>query len=216
MSIHTITIRDKECWLLPEKALFFPESSMLVISDLHIGKLGYFRKKGIPLPQSGLLATLQNLERLLKETSPESLLFLGDLFHTRDDSLWQHFTEIVQQFAVEGNCLLVKGNHDVFPAEKYEHAGIRVTDAWIWNELLFTHEPAENNDGRLINVAGHVHPAVLVKGRGKQRLRLPCFYVGQQGILLPSFGHFTGSKTIIPGKNDQIFVIADGKVIAME
>ncbi len=37
--------------LLPQKALFLPEESILVLGDLHLGKAMHFRKAGIIIPR---------------------------------------------------------------------------------------------------------------------------------------------------------------------
>jgi hypothetical protein len=50
--IPTFDISGVSVRLLHEKAMFIPEVNTLVVSDLHIGKTAYFRKKGIALPFS--------------------------------------------------------------------------------------------------------------------------------------------------------------------
>ncbi|HNU41619.1 MAG TPA: phosphoesterase, partial [Cyclobacteriaceae bacterium] len=64
------------------------------------------------------------------------------------------------------------------------------------------------------NLSGHIHPAVRLKGTGRQSVMLPCFYFGKQQGILPAFGSFTGMARIVPKKEDRIFVIAENKVIA--
>jgi DNA ligase-associated metallophosphoesterase len=203
------------CRLLPEKALFFPEKNLLVISDLHIGKIGYFRKNGIPIPSSGILTTIDELQKIVKTYSPGTLLFLGDLFHTSDDGLWDYFANIISEIIPLSKVILVSGNHDVFPVEKYKEIGMDVCDRLIWNGILFTHEPDENEDTHYYNIAGHIHPAVRISSKGRQNLRLPCFCIGKSRSILPAFGHFTGTKTILPLKEDDIFVIGEGIVYAI-
>lgn len=39
-----INIKDQNLLLLPEKALFWEEEKGLIISDVHLGKAGHFRK----------------------------------------------------------------------------------------------------------------------------------------------------------------------------
>ncbi|MBK8623953.1 MAG: metallophosphoesterase [Saprospiraceae bacterium] len=67
--------------------MFIPEVNTLVISDLHIGKTAYFRKKGIALPFSEKDKTIKNLNLLIEKLKPETLIFLGDLFHSFDESI---------------------------------------------------------------------------------------------------------------------------------
>ena len=208
-------ISNIQCQLLPEKALFFPENRMLVISDLHIGKIGFFRKNGIPLPATSVLTTIEKLQKVVEAYSPDTVVFLGDLFHTFDDSLWSFFSEVISKILHRTGIILVSGNHDVFPNEKYEVIGIKVCDVFIWNNLCFSHEPQEDEGALFYNIAGHIHPAVRISSRGKQNLRLPCFCIGKSRSLLPSFGHFTGSHTITPHKDDNIFVIGEGAIFSV-
>ena len=43
-------------------------------------------------------------------------------------------------------------------------------------------------------------------------LRLPCFVVGEQGLILPSFGSFTGGHAVKPGPGDHIYVTSGDAV----
>lgn len=62
------------------------------------------------------------------------------------------------------------------------------------------------------NLAGHVHPAVMLQGK-RDRMRLPCYYFGENAGLLPAFGAFTGMYTIQPVKGDNVFVLTGSKVM---
>lgn len=210
----TIEMGAKTGYLLPERALYFAENGLLIISDLHIGKLEYFRTKGIPLPSGALEATLDRMLELLQNVRPVKLVFLGDLFHNKEDRQWNRFTSILQELKIF-NVLLVEGNHDILDSGQYVQAGIPVCAAWIWEDILFTHEPMTSWEGASYNISGHIHPAAVVRGKGKQSLRLPCFFREGRRLIMPAFGHFTGSKTMEDGPGKQIFVIAGKKVICI-
>ncbi|MDX1667527.1 MAG: hypothetical protein R3350_09870, partial [Saprospiraceae bacterium] len=79
--------------------------------------------------------------------------------------------------------------------------------------FLFSHHPQEGVETGWYNLAGHVHPSVFLRGAGRQRLKLPCFYFGEDKGILPAFGYFTGSAVLHPGKKDRIYVIANDSVI---
>ena len=40
-------------WLLPARALWWPERHLLMASDLHLAKAEHFRSPGIQIPDSG-------------------------------------------------------------------------------------------------------------------------------------------------------------------
>jgi metallophosphoesterase superfamily enzyme len=98
-------------------------------------------------------------------------------------------------------------------SHQYERKHVKVHQELRMGPFLFTHHPVEEADPTHYNLAGHIHPGVNLRGGGRQSVTLPCFYFGEKRGLLPAFGMFTGIARIIPEKGDQIFVVADEKVI---
>jgi metallophosphoesterase superfamily enzyme len=89
---------------------------------------------------------------------------------------------------------------------------ITVHESLTIRDIHFIHEPCDEANGFRYTFSGHLHPAYVMQGTGKQRLRLPCFYFGQHCGILPAFGHFTGHASIDTSETDIVFVIA-GKTI---
>lgn len=57
---------------------------------------------------------------------------------------------------IPGEKILVRGNNDLFDDKWYLTHGFKyVTPKFIWNDILFTHRP-EDNDNKL-NIHGHLH-----------------------------------------------------------
>lgn len=211
----TFDISGVSVRLLHEKAMFIPEVNTLVVSDLHIGKTAYFRKKGIALPFSEKDKTIKNLKLLIEKLIPETLIFLGDLFHSFDESIIPQLEDCLSYFP-EIQTILVKGNHDVFPVRVYQNLKLTITETWNYKNLMFTHEPMEVIEEGKYNIAGHIHPAVRVTGKGRQSMRLPCFYFGKSLALMPAFGYFTGAKTIAPSEGEHIFLLGDDMIFPMK
>ena len=65
-------------------------------------------------------------------------------------------------------------------------------------------------------IAGHIYPRVYLSGKGKQSLTLPCFYFGELQGIMPAFGSFTELANRRPQKSDQMFLIAEGKVLKID
>lgn len=91
---------------------------------------------------------------------------------------------------------LVIGNHDILNKQNY-HAGIiNVFKKLSLDPFLLTHnvdlfkDPATSDN---YIICGHIHPAVKLKGNGRQSMKLPCFYFGKDYGILPAFGGFTGT-----------------------
>ena len=208
-----ITIRNQELVLLPQKALFWQDKKYLILSDLHLGKTGHFRKSGIAAPGKANLKNLDRLSNLVDNIQPQKILFLGDLFHSSANREWFQFEEWRKAFS-KLDILLVSGNHDQLHKSFYQSAAIEVTENFEAGNFLFVHDGTDLQqipDKTIIS--GHIHPGVKLKGKGKQRLRLPCFSISDQQIILPAFGEFTGLHIIEPGKNQKIFPIVENIVI---
>ncbi|GEM_PF-2178717 len=77
--------------------------------------------------------------------------------------------------------------------------------------FVLCHEPIKPKHGYAL--AGHLHPAVRMVGAGRQTLKLPCFWFGAKVGVLPSFGGFTDSGVVTPARGDQVYVIADDRVM---
>src|SRR5690554_1308699 len=93
-----ITVRDTSIQLLSERAIYLPNHQMLVLADLHLGKLVHFRRKGLFVPKSEVNEDLILLESLIKEHQPKEVVFLGDLFHSETNSDYQDFAKSISRF----------------------------------------------------------------------------------------------------------------------
>jgi uncharacterized protein len=209
---HSFLFREEELRLLPGKALWWPKENMLVVSDVHLGKASHFRKNGISLPEQTNTDNLYRLADLLVDLKPKTLLLLGDLFHSEINSEWAVFEDFLLNFP-KLEVILVKGNHDILPIEDFEKAGIEVVDALDRGPFRFVHEPVEEEEEGVYYIAGHIHPAVVLRGNARQRLRLACFWWGKFQAIMPAFGYFTGSHRVKPKKGDIVQVIAENKVL---
>lgn len=197
------------------KFIFYPGKFILdmlnesiILSDLHLGKAMHFRKNGIALPQDLGHDNLKRLNQILSEHKPKELLILGDLFHSKMNTEWEDFKALRYHFS-KTKFILVEGNHDSFALKEYQKANIEVYSEIERNGMLYTHEPRETE---LVNCYGHIHPAIRLKGSALQSLRLPCFYLDADQIILPAFGVFTGMHAMKAKKNAKIFAIAEKKI----
>ncbi len=201
--------------LLPEKAMFLPEHGILVIADLHLGKAMHFRKAGLLVPPGSAHKDYQVLHALMQQYRPREVWFLGDLFHSTYNSEWQQLEAFIRAYA-DVRFTLIQGNHDILQTVHYEHLHIQVLpDVVVLEDLVFSHEPLANPAAGKINIAGHIHPGCLLRGLGRQSLRLPCFYFRDNLFLLPAFGALTGLHMMAQGSTATIFPIASGHVLLL-
>src|ERR1700689_64610 len=118
-------IREQQLWLTADRCLFWEEERSLIVSDLHFGKTGHFRKSGIGVPQSVYREDLQRLLVQVQYFQPRQLLVVGDLFHSRENKELDLFLRWRNDFSDLDICL-IKGNHDILEDAWYKAAGIEV------------------------------------------------------------------------------------------
>lgn len=184
----------------------------MLLADLHLGKVTHFRRRGLPVPAAASDGNWDKLLSLLLEFAPERVIFLGDLFHSAYNAEWDAFQSLISRFPGV-RFELIPGNHDILPPDKYTGLIVQPQELEA-GPFLLSHYPVLD-PGPLYNLAGHVHPGVRLRGQGRQYLKLPCFYFGEKGGVLPAFGLFTGLGDIRPKAGDQVFVIAEGQVLAV-
>ena len=210
------TCRDQRLMMMPERALFWRERKMLVVADPHFGKAQLFREQGIPVPRGTTEDDLARLSRMMEDLRPRRLLFLGDLTHgpLEDTAAYdRHITPWRQRYR-DVEIVLISGNHDrqsrIPPAAfRVDRIATQMGDG----PFRFSHRPLGPNN--YYGLAGHLHPAVTMTGRGGLKATLPCFCFGPQGALLPAFGGFTGNHVIRPRPDDRVFVVADNAVLEL-
>ncbi len=211
--MHEFLLQKQNFILHPFKGIYWKEEKTLLIADLHLGKASHFRKAGIPVPQDVKQSNFDKFMALLLDLKPEKVLILGDLFHSDLNNCWEDFIYLCKQFKHIIFDLVI-GNHDILDLETYAEANLNLyEEGRVIGPFIFTHHPLEKVPKGLFNLCGHIHPSVRLNGKGRQSLRLPCFYFGEQQGILPAFGEFTGTFTISAKKEDFVFVIADEKVI---
>jgi DNA ligase-associated metallophosphoesterase len=195
--------------LLPERALWWPAQRTLFVADLHLGKAAAYRALGQPVPSGTTQANLGRLAALLLQHQPQTLVFLGDFLHSaeaRTASVIDELTTWRAAFAAT-RCVLVRGNHDRRAGDPPPALGIEVVEEpWRMGPFAACHHPQKQ--AQQLVLAGHVHPTVVLRGRAREHLRLPCFALDAHQLLLPAFGEFTGGWTLAATPGVELFAVA--------
>ncbi len=206
---QSLQIQDQQFILHPTGALFWEDHGMLLISDVHLGKVTHFRKYGAAVPQKLIYKNFELLDSVMTYFRPSRLCFLGDLFHSYINNEWQFFEAWTANYSTW--IWLVTGNHDIIPHERYESIGMNIQDELCVGNFLLTHQPLRRQG--FFNITGHIHPAVRLKGKGRQSLKLPCFHKSSDHLILPAFGKFTGTHVLPVAENDEIFACTQTEVL---
>ena len=208
-----IAIKDEELILAKERALFFPQQKLLVISDLHLGKSAHFRKAGVQVPSTLAQNDLKRLSTIIDRYEPERLLINGDMFHHELNTDIDEFEKWKENYP-SLNFILVKGNHDRLANKNYQDLGIQIHEpSYCTDKFCFIHDSTHCKEEVLYPISGHIHPGITIVGKAKQRLSFPCFYFSKEYALLPAFSAFTGLFNLKSKKGDDVYAVTPTKVI---
>ena len=170
-----------------DRAAYFPEDDALVVADLHLGRA---HASNVDFPLNERADTLDRLDSLLTQFSPDTVVFAGDVLHRFDvvpvpvrDSL-DAVTARVED--ADADLVLIRGNHD---GQLDRVVDREVRDAVVLDSgTVVCHgheEPADSGDRYVV---GHDHPVVEIEGR-----RHPCLLYGPEAygddevVMLPPF-----------------------------
>ncbi|MGV3618321.1 MAG: ligase-associated DNA damage response endonuclease PdeM [Fimbriimonas sp.] len=212
----TVQIAGEELHLRRDKTAFWPRASTLFVADVHLGKAASFRAFGLPIPAGTTDDTLGALSRALEETGARRLAILGDLWHAKqgrtDDIIGKFLDWRRYHGAVE--MTLIEGNHDRRSGRLPAGCDVdEVAEPYPQGPFALRHYPEAAEGGYVLS--GHLHPAAVLSGRGRQDLRLPCFWFGPRVGVLPAFGDFTGCAPIRAAVGDRVFVVAENRVLCV-
>lgn len=208
-----LRIRGETVELLSEKGALWHDRKILMCADLHLGKAAFMRKLGAAIPEGSMRRDLETLSALVTRTQCRRLLILGDFIHA-GMGLTAHVIEEVQRWLNHLPCAveLVPGNHDrALLKRKIKEWNITIHQGSMTEgPFCFTHEAAAHPE--TFSWGGHLHPLAQI-GRGRQKVRVPCFWIRPQYGVLPSFGSLTGGVAISPERNDRVYAVADNELM---
>ena len=118
-----IVIFKNHFYLHKTGAIFWKEKNTLLLADIHLGKVGHFRKSGIPVPRKVESVFYDKISKLKNSLNFSQIIFLGDLFHSSLNNEWFLFENWVKKNSLK--IILIKGNHDIIPKLKFQQVGIK-------------------------------------------------------------------------------------------
>jgi hypothetical protein len=170
-------------------ALYLPEQSTLIVSDLHLEKGSNAAARGRLIPALDSHDTLIRMESAIKAYRPARVVCLGDSFH--DGQAGARMAK-PDRAALASLCSLAKewvwigGNHD--PEAPAFCEGERLAELEI-SGLTLRHEPGIVRHAP--EIVGHFHPKVSVPAGGC-RFSGRCFCVSDDLLIMPAFGAYAG------------------------
>lgn len=193
-----------------ERCIYWQNKRTLILSDLHLGKTGHFRKAGIAVPQGVFKEDMQRLVTQIQNFKPEHIIVIGDMFHSHGNIEHEFFLKWRKDFS-QLSIHLVKGNHDILKEKWYASADIEISKCELLiEEFAFVHDFTDcsvPDHGYIFS--GHIHPGISLSGVGRQSLRFPCFYFGYTYAVLPAFSRFTGTYAIKPKAGETVYALVN-------
>ena len=193
--------------LLPSKLAWWPDQKTLLMADSHFGKASTFRKAGLAVPSGTTSKMLTTLTQHIQSLGAETLVVLGDFLHSSAPAQNDFEVELHQWRRNHSRLrlVLVKGNHDRRALSFYHQLQIEVPDTLSIQVGPFDlRHAAEDAVGKRFSLSGHLHPAIHL-----ENLKLPCFWIRENQLVLPAFGEFTGTAKIHLAVNETAIVICE-------
>ncbi|MFQ3308016.1 MAG: putative SbcD/Mre11-related phosphoesterase [Candidatus Nanohaloarchaea archaeon] len=186
-------------------ALYHRETSTVVISDLHLGLEGSMTQRGSYIPPEQLEDTLEEMEKIKKETEAEKLIVNGDLkteFSTSRYSERQEIKKYLNKVTdLFEDVVFIQGNHDTFLSSILEEYGLRFLKYHVDNGILYTHghislEELDVKESYHTIVIGHEHPALRLTDEVGVSEKIDCFLYGDMKdgksiIVMPAFSQIS-------------------------
>ncbi len=179
---------------LPSGALWWGEGSVLVVSDMHLGKSDRVaRRSGSLLPPYETKSTLERLRSDLDSTRADCVISLGDGFD--DDlattSLSEDCLGTLKSLMRGRDWVWITGNHDPAPVKlggvcAREHAR---------GPFLFRHIALDDHAGTSVEISGHFHPKLKLSTRAGTISR-PAFLWDNDRLMMPAYGAYTGGLSV--------------------
>jgi DNA ligase-associated metallophosphoesterase len=188
-------------------ALWLPDCRTVLIADAHLGYAWAQRRRGQMAPpvDGGLMNRLQSV---LEDLHPETAVFLGDLVHAARPCEEERaiILSVLERLRTRVRLVLVPGNHDRGFVRDFPSADIQVEDCWTCPGMLACHgdKPVEITS-RTHVIAGHLHPAYLLRDRAGAYRKAPAFVVTKRATILPAFSPLAGGVPVNGGAPAELF-----------
>jgi len=211
MNVQTkkIKIRQETFTLTNQRALFWEEQKALILSDLHIGKTAHFRKNGIALANQIMKNDLERLSILIEYFKPEKFIVVGDLLHAGDNSDVDEFCSWRNQYG-DLEFHLIEGNHDRISKKLESKLCLNFkSELMEIEDFMLIHDFEKKHS--TFQITGHIHPGFVINSVVK-KIKLPCFVVTENQLLLPAFSEFTGLDTKNLPKKGRFYVFTDAEI----
>ncbi len=212
-----LTVCGEKLLLHRDRAVIWARSRAVIVADTHFGKSSVFNRHGVAVPAGTDDFDRARLTQLLDHFGGRRLIILGDFVHEplALDSQEAHDLEQWTRSLAGVKIQVIAGNHD-----RGVSRGWRGSIEWIAGDhfeapFRFVHDCTSklSAEGDAFSLSGHLHPVIALKGLRKRIARVPAFWLRESGLILPSFGSFTGGFLVAPKEGERVFAVSPEQVV---
>ncbi len=204
--------------LLPERAFLWRKKSLLVFSDIHLGRAESLQSMSV-LPRTSVhQADLDRMTDIIQKYCIHEVLVLGNWIHKQDYWTRELILNIQKFFELHKNInwTIVTSSQDSSTLDYLKPFPIRIFEnRFQVGSITFTLPHEEVSDGQEDSekfiIQGSLHPMIVIK-EGPVELRLPCFVLNSKSLTLPSFGLFDDGREIQSEQNQKIYAVTQKEI----
>lgn len=186
MNGYDFTLSGAPLKALGSGALWWPEETLLVVSDLHLGKSDRIaRRSGASRPAYDTRDTLNRLAADLALTHARTVICLGDSFDNLNsiDSFPEEERQWIVRLQAGRRWVWIEGTHGAGPVE---FGGAHLAELPL-SPLTFRHIAQKPTNGE---VSGHYHPKASATVDGRDVTRA-AFLIDSNRVILPAYGTYS-------------------------
>lgn len=168
-------------------AVYLPKYDIAIVSDLHIGYEGVLQSQGVMMPKYQKKILMERIEKIIEKFNPGLLIINGDFKHEFGKNLhqeWNEARDILKFISDKTNVILIRGNHDNFLKTITSKMNIKLLDFYEIGDIKIFHGHKDMEGKR--KIIGHEHPSISLRDRIGATIKLPCFMVSKNIIVLPA------------------------------
>lgn len=209
-------------------ALYIEQECTLIINDLHLGYEEILYRKGILVPKFQIKEIIKQLQQILKQVKPTTIIINGDLKHEFGKVLNQEWKDIFTLFDFlekeKIKVIIIQGNHDPIIKPLAQKKDIGVVSEYKIDDILIVHGDKLIRTTAKRIIIGHEHPAITIREKSKQE-KYKCFLKGKwknkELLAIPSFNPLLEGTDILKEKllspflsdlsNFEVFIVNKGQ-----
>jgi putative SbcD/Mre11-related phosphoesterase len=176
-------------WLTKHYALWLENKECIVIADLHLGFEGVLFEEGFAMPRFQKDEMLKRLGKIIRKYKPRKIIINGDLKHEFSKNLpqeWNEVRDVLDYLENKVELRFTRGNHDNYLKTILSKRNLELPKKLTWKNVTFAHGH-EDLDWKNLLIIGHEHPSVRLTDKIGASIKVPCYLVGENIIVLPAF-----------------------------